>query len=55
MALRDQIVFPTANTERPLEGVPLAMSKFGKKMDHVVVLSTALGGQNSAVVLKRTS
>jgi 3-oxoacyl-[acyl-carrier-protein] synthase II len=55
MALHSQVVPPTANTKHVIEGLPLAMSKVAKGMEFVAVLTSALGGQNSAVILKRVS
>jgi 3-oxoacyl-[acyl-carrier-protein] synthase II len=53
MAIRDQVIPPAANVEHPLEGVRVLRQKTPAAIDNVLVLSCALGGQNSAVVLKK--
>ncbi|HUO10489.1 MAG TPA: beta-ketoacyl-[acyl-carrier-protein] synthase family protein [Phycisphaerae bacterium] len=52
LALHSQTIPPTANTQHPIANLPLATTKQTKSFTHAAVLTTALGGQNSAVILK---
>ncbi|MGN6367520.1 MAG: beta-ketoacyl-[acyl-carrier-protein] synthase family protein [Phycisphaerae bacterium] len=53
LSLHSQTIPPTANTQHPLDNFPLATNKLSKPLAHAAVLTTALGGQNSAVILKK--
>ena len=53
LALHSQTIPPTANTKHPIDNLPLALTKQSKPLTHAAILTTALGGQNSAVILKR--
>jgi minimal PKS chain-length factor (CLF/KS beta) len=53
MALKEQTLPPTANVREPLEGLPIVQEKRGAALDYAAVLTSALGGQNSAVILKK--
>jgi len=55
LALHSQTIPPTANTTDPIDNLPIVMAKQSKTLTHAAVLATALGGQNSAVILKRAS
>jgi 3-oxoacyl-[acyl-carrier-protein] synthase II len=55
LALHSQTVPPTANTQHALDGLPVATAKQAKSFTHAAVLTSALGGQNSAVILKKPS
>ncbi len=55
LALHSQTLPPTANTTHPIDGLSVVLRKESKPLTHALVLSTALGGQNSSVILKRVS
>jgi 3-oxoacyl-(acyl-carrier-protein) synthase len=55
LALREQVIPPAVNVENPVGGVQVAHHKMASEINHVLVLSSAMGGQNSAVVLKKIS
>jgi 3-oxoacyl-[acyl-carrier-protein] synthase II len=53
MAMREQTIPASINVDEPIENLPIARQKTAKKFQHALVLSCALGGQNSAVVLRQ--
>jgi len=53
LALQSQTLPPTANTTQPLADLPITTHKTSTSLMHALILATALGGQNSAIVLKR--
>ena len=53
LSLREQVVPGAVNVEHPIDHLPIAPQKAVKNLTHVMVLASALGGMNSAVVLKR--
>ncbi|HVT80109.1 MAG TPA: beta-ketoacyl-[acyl-carrier-protein] synthase family protein [Phycisphaerae bacterium] len=53
LALREQVIPPATNVENPIDGVQVSRHKTPGPVENVLVLSCAMGGQNSAVVLKR--
>jgi len=53
LALQSQTIPPTANTTQPITGLPITTEKKNSHLAHVLVLATALGGQNSAIILKK--
>jgi 3-oxoacyl-[acyl-carrier-protein] synthase II len=52
LALRDQTIPPAINCDHPLDGLKLPRHKTLNPLSHILILATALGGQNSAIVLK---
>lgn len=52
MMLRQQVVPGAVNVPEPIGGLPISSQKVSREVRHVLVLGSALGGQNSAVVLK---
>ena len=55
LALHAQAIPPAVNCPQPIAGLNVAQAKIAGPLDCVVVIGSALGGQNSAVVLKRYS
>lgn len=55
MALREQTLFPVVNCPNPIDGLAVPQVRKGANLTHAVVVTSALGGQNSAIVLKRYS
>jgi 3-oxoacyl-[acyl-carrier-protein] synthase II len=55
LALHSQTLPPTANTTTPIDNLPIVLQKQSQPLTHALVLSTSLGGQNSAVLLKKAS
>jgi len=55
LALKEQTIPPTINCTDPIDGLNVNQDRVNKQLDYAVVLATALGGQNSAVVLKKIS
>jgi len=55
LALREQVIPPATNIDSPLDGITVARHKTPANIQNVLVLSSAMGGQNSAVVLKKTT
>jgi len=53
LALRDQGIPPAVNCPRPIAGLNVPAGKMNGPVDAVLILASALGGQNSAVILKR--
>jgi 3-oxoacyl-[acyl-carrier-protein] synthase II len=53
LALHQQVVPPAVNVTDPIDGLPVSREKTARPLTHAVVLAAALGGQNSAVVLKK--
>lgn len=53
LALREQVIPPSINCPDPIPGIPMSRTRQSKTFDHAVVLACALGGQNSAIVLKK--
>jgi 3-oxoacyl-[acyl-carrier-protein] synthase II len=53
LALRDQVIPPAVNCPHPIAGLNVPQGKLSGPVEAVMVLASALGGQNSAVVLKR--
>jgi len=53
MAMREQTIPAAINVDEPIENLPIARQKTKKSFQHALVLSCALGGQNSAVVLRQ--
>ncbi len=53
LAIREQVIPPAVNVEHPIDGVKVVHRKTPTDIDNVLILSSALGGQNSAVVLKK--
>ena len=52
LALKHQTVPPAVNVTHPIAGLPINSHKQSKPLTHALILATALGGQNSAVILK---
>jgi 3-oxoacyl-[acyl-carrier-protein] synthase II len=55
-SLRTQTVLPTVNFEEPDDDVPLRVVRdvpLCHKIDYILKLNSAFGGQNAALVLKR--
>jgi 3-oxoacyl-[acyl-carrier-protein] synthase II len=55
-SLRTQTVLPTVNFEDPDDDVPLRVVRdvpLRHKIDYILKLNSAFGGQNAALVLKR--
>lgn len=55
LALREQAVPPAVNCENPIDGIQVSAQKRPLAIENILVLSSALGGQNSAIVLKKVS
>ena len=55
MAIRAQTVPPAVNCENPINGLSIPRQKGSCPLSHVLVLASALGGQNSAILLKKAS
>ncbi len=54
LCLHHQRVFATVNCDRPIGNLPMVQEGRGDTgMRHVLVLASSLGGQNSAVLLRR--
>jgi 3-oxoacyl-[acyl-carrier-protein] synthase II len=53
MALHQQVIPPAVNVKNPIDGLPVSLSKSQRPFTHAVVLACAVGGQNSAIVLKK--
>jgi 3-oxoacyl-[acyl-carrier-protein] synthase II len=53
LALHQQIIPLATNVSDPLDSLPIPRQKTAKSFSHAVILASALGGQNSAVVLKK--
>lgn len=53
MALHQQVLPPATNCRKPLAGLNVPQAKTPASLTHAVVVCSALGGQNSAIVLKR--
>jgi 3-oxoacyl-(acyl-carrier-protein) synthase len=53
LAIRTQTIPPATNVEAPIDGLPIARQTREGNVSHAMVFASALGGQNSAVVLKR--
>jgi 3-oxoacyl-[acyl-carrier-protein] synthase II len=57
LALKEQVIPPAVNVSQPISNLPINMRKVTpeRPLTHALVLATALGGQNSAIILKRPS
>ena len=59
LALKSQSIPPTANTTHPIANLPINTQKKSpppnSPLTHALILATALGGQNSAIILKKIS
>jgi 3-oxoacyl-[acyl-carrier-protein] synthase II len=55
LALRDQTVPPAINCDHPLDGLPISKTKTTRPLSNVLILASALGGQNSAVILRKVT
>jgi 3-oxoacyl-[acyl-carrier-protein] synthase II len=55
LALHSQTIPPAVNCPNPLDNLNVPQSKKSATLDHAVVIGSALGGQNSVIVLKRYS
>jgi len=55
MALYSQTLPPAVNCPHPIEHLRVPQAKSAANLEYAVVLASALGGQNSAIVLKRYS
>jgi 3-oxoacyl-[acyl-carrier-protein] synthase II len=55
LAVRDQTIPPAINCDHPLDGLPISREKASRSLSHVLVLASALGGQNNAIILKKIS
>ena len=53
LVLRDQTIPPAVNCEHPIDGLSISRQKTARPLANVLVLACALGGQNSAIVLKK--
>ena len=53
LALKNQSIPPTANTTHPIANLPINLHKKSQPITHALILAAALGGQNSAIILKR--
>jgi len=53
LSIKRGVVPPAVNCPNPIDGMPVAQQKVETEVNHAVVLTCALGGQNSAVVLKK--
>ena len=53
LALHHQTIPAATNVHHPIDNLPISREKTTKPLTHALVLAAALGGQNSAVVLKR--
>ena len=55
LALHQQTIPPATNVEHPIEGLLISRQKLTRPFSHALVFASALGGQNSAVVLKKAN
>jgi 3-oxoacyl-[acyl-carrier-protein] synthase II len=57
LALKEQVIPPAVNVTDPIANLPINTRKLTpeKPLAHALILATALGGQNSAIILKRAS
>jgi 3-oxoacyl-[acyl-carrier-protein] synthase II len=53
LALKHQSIPPTANTTQPIANLPINTHKKSQPLTHALILAAALGGQNSAIILKK--
>lgn len=53
LALHQQTIPPATNISDPIDSLPIPRQKVTKPFTHAVILASALGGQNSAIVLKK--
>jgi 3-oxoacyl-[acyl-carrier-protein] synthase II len=53
LALKEQTIPAGVNCHQPIAGLRVPQTKESVNLSHTVVLASSLGGQNSAVVLKR--
>jgi 3-oxoacyl-[acyl-carrier-protein] synthase II len=55
LALHHQTLPPAVNCDHPIAGLAVSSARQAKNLDYAVILASALGGQNSAVVLGKCS
>jgi 3-oxoacyl-[acyl-carrier-protein] synthase II len=55
LALKHQTIYPAVNVKDPIDNLRINLEKTSRPLEYAVVLATAMGGQNSAVVLKKVS
>jgi len=55
LALRHQLLPPSINCDNPIPGISINRERQSRNFDHAVILACALGGQNSAIVLRKVS
>jgi 3-oxoacyl-[acyl-carrier-protein] synthase II len=55
LALKYQSIPPAVNVTQPIADLPINSRKEAKPLTHALIFATALGGQNSAVILKRVT
>jgi 3-oxoacyl-[acyl-carrier-protein] synthase II len=55
LALRAQTVPPAINCDHPLDNLLVPGQKSSPPLGHILILASALGGQNSAIVLSKVS
>ncbi|HVX86475.1 MAG TPA: beta-ketoacyl synthase N-terminal-like domain-containing protein [Phycisphaerae bacterium] len=53
LMIQQQTIPPATNVTTPIAGLPVSVKAESRPLEYAAVLTTALGGQNSAVVLKR--
>ena len=53
LALHQQTIPPTVNCPNPVANLPINQQKKTGSLQHALVITVALGGQNSALVLRR--
>jgi 3-oxoacyl-[acyl-carrier-protein] synthase II len=53
LALHHQLIPPAANIQNPIANLPVPTAPIQKPLTHTATLTTALGGQNAAVILKK--
>ena len=53
LALREQTLPPAINCDQPLDTLILPRQKSPQPLTHILIFASALGGQNSAIILKK--
>jgi 3-oxoacyl-[acyl-carrier-protein] synthase II len=53
MCMHQQTIPPAANITDPVDNLPIPRHKITKPIHHALILSAALGGQNSSVIFKK--
>jgi 3-oxoacyl-[acyl-carrier-protein] synthase II len=55
LVLRQQTLPPAINCDHPLDNLSLPRQKSSQPLTHILILASALGGQNSSIILSKVS